>query len=159
MEVGKQEVAGPQEFVLLRQRLFYLDNKVGLQEGGGVVNERGSGVNILFVGEAAALACASFDQYTVTLAGEQLNAAGRGGDTELLVFDLARNANNHSSHLLPCKPDSPVRGRRHFAGQALGKPTTMLPWPLKGSYYVLPICHRFLPYSPRRGGAGCTGSI
>ena len=67
MQIGKQDEAFAKVGILLLDRLFDLDDRLGLApDVAGIANDLGTGILVLGVGKAGQLASVSFDQHLVS---------------------------------------------------------------------------------------------
>ena len=97
MEVGEQELAFLDEGVFGLDGFLdfhnHLGDCVGFLDGG---EDGGSGVDVVLVGESAALAGGVLDVDFVALADEFLDARGGHADAVFVVFDFFGYADNHN---------------------------------------------------------------
>ena len=126
MQVGVQHLAGPQQLVLLGQRLFDLHDHVGrLEDRGGVRQDAGSRRGVGFVCHAAADARALLYVHLVPMAGQRPHARRDDGDSMLLVLDLLGDADPHMPILHSSGPVTlpPMRAAcRGTGGRRLSRP-------------------------------------
>jgi len=113
VEVCEENLAGTQEGILGRERLFDLQDHVGAGvEVGRVANDAGARFAELPVGDACAVAGAGLDDDGVAALMEGADAGRVGGDASLSVLDFPRDAYDHGWASRPSVDwDSAGRGR------------------------------------------------
>ena len=95
MKVGEDDLAAAQQRILGRQRLFDLEDQIGAAKYlGRRIDELGSLVGILLVGNARAESGTAFEQDRMSRADEFLHADGQHGHAVFVAFDLLGNADN-----------------------------------------------------------------
>ena len=97
MEIGEQDLAGPQLCAFGCQRLLHFDDHLASGEHicGCLRDLRADGA-IRIVCCADAHACLRFHQYLVPARGEFADALWRKADPKLIVLDLFWNADLHA---------------------------------------------------------------
>ena len=112
MEIGEQGLALTHAVVFARDGLLHLEDEVagrpdivsGRQDGG-------AGLDELRVGDGRTRTCVLLDHDLVAVPGELVYASRRDGDPVLVILDLARDPDLHSTSSLTLCRAGGVPGR------------------------------------------------
>ncbi len=96
VQVREQDLVGTQEVVLGGERLLHLEDQLRPSPHRGRVGQRRAGVAVEAVGQARAVARAVLHHHRVSVRHQRADAARRERDAVLLLFDLARDADDHA---------------------------------------------------------------
>src|SRR5690606_16614292 len=91
----KQHEIRPQEWVLARDWLLYLDDQFGAPGVGRGGHNFGPDSAVLFIGEAAAVPGAFLHKHCVALFHQLLHASARHRHAIFIILNLFRHTDNH----------------------------------------------------------------
>ena len=98
VQIGEEDDARPEHFVLGLDGLLYLDHHVRRPEYVLGISDHGRALaSILLVGKAASCTGPAFNEHFVRASGKSGNAGRRQGDAVFLVFCLFGHADDHMS--------------------------------------------------------------